>query len=1005
MTNLPDGNARLVEPAKTEHLASSAIQPGQSHSARRDLRDYLEGAGNLAETVVSKLLWQDQMERWQEGQRVPAEAYLQLHPGLQNDDEAAFELVYNEFVLRESRGESPTVEEFNWRFPRFADRLRRQLDLHYAFQAAANASDPEHDQPAAGAPEERGGDQGVAGPALPGYRILAELGRGGMGVVYKAWQSSLKRLVALKVIRAGSFADRDVAARFRAEAELAARFQHPNIVQVYEVGEHEGVGYLALEFVPGGSLHEKLAGLPHPAQESARLLEVLARAVHYAHQRGIVHRDLKPANVVLTEDGVPKITDFGLAKLQESSHGLTHTGAILGTPSYMAPEQARGLPAQISPATDIYALGAILYETLTGRPPFQGATPLSTLEQALTQEPVSPSRLQRQTPRDLEVICLKCLEKEPRRRYPSAEHLADDLQRFLAGHPIAARPASALERTWKWAKRRPGAATSLASACIAVVLLLAGALFYNGRLRTAVRIARAAEGAASASARAAIEQRNLTLNALNQLVFDVQEKLGNTPQTRSVRRSLLDTAIAGLDEIARSTEHAQPDLSRAVAHQKLGDIFRRIGRGTDARRQYELSLKLADELAAAKPRDIAIAECLREASIGLGELSLTGGHPGEARRHFLRAVDHATVITEVDPMHAGARRGLIQAYLEVGRAYGFEGAYADGEAWFQKSRAKADQWVSEEPESTLAKDLVASSYRKLADMQKLTNHLAAAREDYLKAIKIGEQLVEADRGNTEFKTHLAIALVDLADISHTLGSLAEARDLYRQAGQLWEALVEADPEDLEAQLRLVQARFRFARLERDDGNFEQAAAGFRQAFNRLSKLDHEGRLDGRPSYKISLMSALKEELAYSEAAPQALRDIASVKSQPAVRAARLLRLRARTLAAQGHPDKAAQAADALYALEANDAEDLYRLAENLASFLGDLDRGGLPQLPAPVQATLRQRCADRAITDLTRAVERGFKDLKRLETARAFAPIRKDPRYQELMERLKQLPR
>src|SRR5262249_48089170 len=223
----------------------------------------------------------------------------------------------------------------------------------------------------------------------------------------------------------------EVAARFRDEAEVAARFHHPNIIQVYEVGELEGQGYLVLEYAGGGSLQQKLGGNPQPPREAARLIEPLARALNYAHQRGIVHRDLKPANVVLTEDGIPKVTDFGLAKLLERGAGLTQTGDIMGTPSYMAPEQAQGTPSDVTPATDIYALGAILYEMLTGRPPFKGATPLSTLSQVAGQEPLAPGKLQRHTPRELETICLKCLEKEPKKRYATALDLADDLRRFL----------------------------------------------------------------------------------------------------------------------------------------------------------------------------------------------------------------------------------------------------------------------------------------------------------------------------------------------------------------------------------------------------------------------------------------------------------------------------------------------------------------------------------------------------------------------------------------------
>ncbi len=309
---------------------------------------------------------------------------------------------------------------------------------------------------------------------MPGFEIVGMLGQGGMSVVYLARQAALNRRVALKVIHAKVYNDPDIAARFRDEAEAAARFQHPNIVQVYEVGEFDGLGYLVLEYAAGGTLQQKLGGNPQPPREAARLIEHLARAVHYAHGRGIVHRDLKPANVVLSEEGLPKVTDFGLAKLMEREAGLTRTGDIMGTPSYMAPEQARGTPADVTAAADIYALGAILYEMLTGRPPFKGSTPLSTLAQAAEQEAVPPGRLQRHLPRELETICLKCLEKEPRKRYATAEDLADDLRRFLEDRPILARRIGRAEWLWRWCRREPVKAALAASLVVAVIVGFVG---------------------------------------------------------------------------------------------------------------------------------------------------------------------------------------------------------------------------------------------------------------------------------------------------------------------------------------------------------------------------------------------------------------------------------------------------------------------------------------------------------------------------------------------------
>jgi serine/threonine protein kinase len=283
-------------------------------------------------------------------------------------------------------------------------------------------------------------------PHVAGYEILEVIGHGGMGVVYKARQLGLNRLVALKMILAGVNASPQDLARFRAEAEAVAQLQHPSILQIYEIGEQNGCPFLALEYVGGGSLAEHLNGTPIAPRQAAELVLALARAVHHAHEKGIVHRDLKPANVLLQPDGTPKIADFGLAKRAESNQAHTQTGTILGSPSYMSPEQASGHIDQIGPTTDGYALGVILYELLTGRPPFKGATLLETIDQVREHDPVPPRFLQPKTPRDLETICLKCLEKSPRRRYSSAADLASDLRSYLHDEPIAAQSLTVFDQ-------------------------------------------------------------------------------------------------------------------------------------------------------------------------------------------------------------------------------------------------------------------------------------------------------------------------------------------------------------------------------------------------------------------------------------------------------------------------------------------------------------------------------------------------------------------------------
>jgi serine/threonine protein kinase len=312
-----------------------------------------------------------------------------------------------------------------------------------------------------------------------------------MGVVYKARQLGLRRLVAVKTVR-----DPEELVRFRNEALAVARLQHPHIVQIYEenVEAEQGPPFLSMELVPGGSLARQLGGQPWPADRAAHLAATLARAVHHAHQHNVAHRDLTPANVLLTPDGTPKITDFGLAKLLDRRHHLTQTGSRLGTYVYMAPEQATALPGTDWRRVDVYGLGAILYETLTGCPPFRGAHEAGTLRQVLEVDPAPPRRLQPGVPRDLETVCLKCLEKDPRRRYPSAAALAEDLERFLRGEPVQARPLGPAGRAWRWSRRKP----------VAAVLLL-GLLISFGASLYLWRRAVAHEALAQAGKREALE--------------------------------------------------------------------------------------------------------------------------------------------------------------------------------------------------------------------------------------------------------------------------------------------------------------------------------------------------------------------------------------------------------------------------------------------------------------------------------------------------------------------
>jgi tetratricopeptide (TPR) repeat protein len=443
-------------------------------------------------------------------------------------------------------------------------------------------------------------------PSVPGYQVLKKVGRGGMGVVFQARHQALNRVVALKMVLAGDLATPEQLLRFQLEAELAARVRHPNVVAVHEIGQWQGRPFLALEWVEGGTLAQKLQGTPLSPGEAAELVEVLARAVHAAHCHGVIHRDLKPANVLLASSGrtdcqsvlpgvVPRITDFGLAKSVADAPGLTTSGAIVGTPEYMAPEQAAG-DRNVGPPADIYALGAILYECLTGRPPFKGTSFLETLQRVREREPDPVRSLQPKVPLDIETICLECLRKDPAGRYATAEALADDLRRFRVGEPIAARPCSIWERGWKWARRRKGIACLSAILVLVSILGAALVLWQWGRAEAANKGLRNLVREEEAARRKAEDSEADTRAFSEFLVSDVlaaarpKGSLGGVGIDVTVREALVE-AVKNLPQRFEGRPRAE-----AEARHALGVSFRLIGNLSQAEEQLVLARKLRTEL-------------------------------------------------------------------------------------------------------------------------------------------------------------------------------------------------------------------------------------------------------------------------------------------------------------------------------------------------------------------------------------------------------------------------
>jgi WD40 repeat protein/tRNA A-37 threonylcarbamoyl transferase component Bud32 len=446
----------------------------------------------------------------------------EVHPESDQEREDRLDAIIAGYLKAIETGGAPDHEELIAAHREFEEELREYLKGEDLIARLGLKAKP-RDAPRAPPPAPAGG------PRIFGdFELLEEIARGGMGVVYRARQMSVDRIVALKMVRSAAMASREDLLRFQIEAKAAASLDHPNIVPLYEVGEREGSPYFSMKFIEGGNLADHFRYLKSDPGASACLMETIAGAVHFAHTRGVLHRDLKPGNILIDRDGNPYVSDFGLAKRIEDDGSLTLSGAVLGTPGYMSPEQAAGKTKAMTTASDVYSLGAIFYELLAGRPAFQGQSSLDILEKVIRDEPEPPSRIEPRVPRDLEIICLKCLEKEPRRRYVTAADLAEDLRRYRTGEPISARPSGVLERSAKWVRRRPAAAAALAVSVLALAALLGVSLWYNVELRLRADEIRAQE----------LVARRYVYATRMEMAFDEMEK-GNTSRVLDHMRSLV----------------------------------------------------------------------------------------------------------------------------------------------------------------------------------------------------------------------------------------------------------------------------------------------------------------------------------------------------------------------------------------------------------------------------------------------------------------------------------
>jgi serine/threonine-protein kinase len=770
------------------------------------------------------------------------------------------------------------------------------------------------------------------GTTIDHYDVLEEIGHGGMGVIYKARHRTLNRIVALKMLRAGLWATPADLQRFRTEADAVANLDHPHIVPIYEAGVFQGQPYFTMKLIEGGSLAQVefmghtsgvggqdsegrgqgAGGRGRSGRWAAEIVAIVARAVHYAHQRGILHRDIKPANILLDAEERPHITDFGLAKrmnrvaahgeastadvLESMEGGLTQTGSILGTPSYMAPEQACGQRGLVTTAADVYSLGAVLYHLLAGRPPFRGATPLDTLRQLMEQE-AEPLRAGcPDIERDLETICLKCLEKDPRQRYASALALAEDLERFLIGKPVQARPVRVAERLWRWCRRQPALAAAGGLAALALAAMVVGSVvfaFNEARhaqeLRHEKRQTQAALEEAKRQTIAAERQQALAderfhqaHQAVNDFCVRVSTKLANIPSLQPLRKELLDAALKYYQTfIEQRGQDPKLRVELADTHERVADISSAIGSKTAALQAYQESLDIYQDLIREQPSDVellwkaarvrynvgthlasveeslrvhrenqaVIEQALRDhpdhlklqelqavAYNSLGVVHRKVGHLDESQRCFGLACDLQEHLVAQNPNKANLERNLALFINNLGIYQNDIGHADEALQSFQRALTIRRRLAKANPSHDDYQIDVAASARDIGMIYTNKGQKKEALESFEQARAIREHLKQLHPTTTRYKAELASSYRDIGAVLHDLGRFDESLAAFEKSRVLEEQLVKGNPTVAQYQFELGQSLYRAAEVYQSKKQRDDAMRAYRKAQRILEKL-------------------------------------------------------------------------------------------------------------------------------------------------------------------------
>jgi serine/threonine protein kinase len=894
--------------------------------------------------------------------------------------------------------------------PRGVETLPLPANTPRNISAAANVTpeiDPRHIETLVGPPGETPIDAPEL-PNVPGYKILGMLGRGGVGVVYKATQIALKREVALKMLLRAEHADSGSLTRFRTEAEAVARLQHPHIVQIYDVGAAGGCPYLALEYLSGGSLSKRLAGKPQPPQAAAEMLRTLAEAVSFAHQRNVLHRDLKPDNVLLAEDGTLKIADFGLAKQLGSEVTPTMTGDIMGTPAYMAPEQASGATRELGPPCDVYALGVILYEMLTGRPPLQGPDVVRTVMAVLHEEPVPPRRLQSGIPRDLETICLKCLEKSPRKRYESAQELADDLKRFLHNEPISARPTRSWERAAKWARRRPAAALAIAVACVLPVLALTAGAWHVEQLSKELRRTEEQRQRAEAD-----------LVTAQQALDGFFERMSNqgltaTASREQIQREMLEVTLKfcqGL--LVQNPTDPGVRWRTGKAHMLVAGVYHILERYNEAEVEYQQAIQNLADLIRDQPgnRDQPLfRRDLAGARNNLGNLLAVQGKLKQAEESFRLALEtNETLVRESQGKkdQIEFQSPLATNHNNLGALYRKLGRLADAEKSFREAQRIFALLADTTPLDANYRLSLAMAYNNLAAVAGLQSKVKEADESFAAAIQVFEQLHREFPQVINFRLKLADTENNRALFLASHARSKEAAEAFDHARRVFEEGPVEGLAGLDRDQGLAVSLDGLAALALQSNEPDQAEKWAEQALAVLKKIagQHSERADFRSQLAMAQEMAGRIQLVRGKL-PEARRYLnEAVASQQMALAgepeSRVQRVKLRyiyeslatLLLLQGEPGEAAKLAEEFPRLLPDEADEYRRAAELLGRCFAMAQSIKSLDFAADVAAR-------RALQLLEEGASKGPLDIAGLQQSRDLKPFVTRPEFQQFFEKL-----